>query len=313
MMVPQLLPKSIDRTYVPPIKCQGIKTKLIPFIADNIKWDGNGRWIEPFLGSGVVALNIQPNSAILSDTNRHIIQFYKDIQDKKIDEQITRDYLALMGAELEKKGEPFYYEIRAKFNADGGSLPFLFLNRSCFNGMMRFNSKGGYNVPFGHKPKRFSKAYITKITNQVLFVRKLLLYKDWEFRVCDWRDALNQVKSTDFVYLDPPYVGRHTDYYNNWTEKDAVDLAKKTHLLPGGYALSMWKENIFRKNYYIDDYWNAQEIRTFSHFYHVGSIEKYRNEILEALIIHPDFVTEPVISFKKKLPEKEILQPLLFQ
>lgn len=313
MIKMKLLPKSIDRVYVPPIKCQGIKTKLVPFIADNIEWNGNGRWIEPFLGSGVVALNVQPNHAILTDNNKHIIQFYKNIQDKKIDERITREYLVEMGAKLETRGEDFYYETREKFNKEGGSLPFLFLNRSCFNGMMRFNSKGGYNVPFGHKPKRFSKAYITKITNQVLFVRKLLSYKDWEFKVSDWKDVLNNTKSTDFVYLDPPYVGRHTDYFNNWTEKDAVDLALKTQSLPCGYALSMWKENIFRKNFYLDEYWSEGEIRTFSHFYHVGSREKYRNEIVEALIIHPNYISKTNATFKKKPPIKEMTQPALIQ
>lgn len=309
----KLLPKSIDRVYVPPIKCQGIKTKLVPFIARNIEWDGNGYWIEPFLGSGVVALNLQPNCAILADTNKHIIRFYKEIQAKIIDERIIKDYLIEMGKTLEKEGEDFYYQVRKKFNEEGGSLPFIFLNRSCFNGMMRFNSKEGYNVPFGHKPKRFSKAYITKIANQVLYVRKLLSYKDWEFKVCDWRDILNNVGTADFVYLDPPYVGRHTDYYNNWTEQDAVDLANKVNSLQCGYALSMWKENIFRKNEYIEDYWSDREIRTFSHFYHVGSIEKYRNNIVEALIIHPDFTTGTNDIFKKKQPEKDIARPLLFQ
>ena len=66
------LPKHIDRVVVPPIKCQGIKTKLVDFIASTIKWNGNGRWIEPFVGSGVVLFNIQPEKALASDTNKHI-------------------------------------------------------------------------------------------------------------------------------------------------------------------------------------------------------------------------------------------------
>jgi DNA adenine methylase len=59
---------------IPPIKCQGIKTKLVDFIRDNIVWNKQGNWIEPFLGSGVVAFNIGPEKAVLSDTNKHIIQ-----------------------------------------------------------------------------------------------------------------------------------------------------------------------------------------------------------------------------------------------
>lgn len=62
-------------TLVPPIKCQGIKTKLVPFIQDTLDWDGNGTWYEPFLGSGVVLFNIQPERAIVSDRNEYIIHF----------------------------------------------------------------------------------------------------------------------------------------------------------------------------------------------------------------------------------------------
>jgi DNA adenine methylase len=59
---------------------------------------------------------------------------------------------------LKKGGQDYYLEVRKRFNEFGNPLDFLFLNRSCFNGIMRFNSKGGYNVPFGHKPERFAQA-----------------------------------------------------------------------------------------------------------------------------------------------------------
>ena len=76
------LPLQIERVGVPPIKCQGIKTKLVPFIFSSITWkatDG-ARWIEPFLGSGVVTFNLMPKRALLADTNIHIINLYKAIQ-----------------------------------------------------------------------------------------------------------------------------------------------------------------------------------------------------------------------------------------
>jgi hypothetical protein len=76
------LPRDIRMAKAPPIKCQGIKTKLVPFIFRNICWDESkgGRWIEPFLGSGVVVLNLAPERALLTDTNQHIIHFYQAIQ-----------------------------------------------------------------------------------------------------------------------------------------------------------------------------------------------------------------------------------------
>src|SRR3990172_7818142 len=207
-MTKNFLPKHIDKVVVPPLKCQGIKTKLVNFVATTVKWHGEGKWIEPFLGSGVVLFNIKPNKALVSDTNKHIISFYKNIQNNRIDEVIVKDYLEEMGARLLKGGADFFYETREQFNENNGdSLKFLFLNRCCYNGIMRFNSQGKFNVPFGHKPERFRRAYITKIVNQVAKIGQIIKNKDWTFQPEDWRKTMLQANSEDFVYMDPPYVG----------------------------------------------------------------------------------------------------------
>jgi DNA adenine methylase len=278
------LPKNIEKTLIPPIKCQGIKTKLIPFISKNIYWNGQGKWVEPFLGSGVVAFNINPDRALLADTNKHIIEFYKSIQSKKITKENLRDRLVEMGKSLSINGIEYYYKIRERFNKNGDSFDFIFLNRSCFNGLIRFNSKGGFNVPFGHKPNRFSQSYITKIVNQVDKISKLIESKDWDFKILDWEDTLKLVDKDDFVYLDPPYIGRHTDYYNKWTETEAIKLSYITSKLSCNYALSMWLENKYRKNDHINEHWKNTDIKTFSHFYHIGSTESLRNHMTEALL-----------------------------
>src|SRR5262249_10181055 len=160
---------------------------------------------------------------------------------------------------------------------------FLFLNRSCFNGVMRFNGKGAFNVPFGHKPNRFSQSYITKIVNQVAWVARQMSGKNWDLRVATWEETLQAVVTADFVYIDPPYIGRHTDYYNSWTEADANHLAEVTQATPGGYAVSMWRENRYRRNGHIDIAWPGAEMRVCRHFYHVGSTEALRNAVDEAL------------------------------
>src|SRR5712692_2725389 len=103
----------------------------------------------------------------LADKNRHIIQLYQLIQEGKITPGLVRQYLEEANAELREHGQIYYYEVRKRFNQYGDSLDFLFLNRACFNGVMRFNQKGAFNVPFGHKPERFRQAYVTKIVNQV--------------------------------------------------------------------------------------------------------------------------------------------------
>jgi len=284
-MALSFLPKTIDHVNVPPIKCQGIKTKLVPFIAENIHWDGQGRWIEPFLGSGVVAFNIAPKHAILSDSNKHVINFYSEIQSGRITPEIAKKFLVENGKLLSEHGDEYYYEVRKRFNANGDPLDLLFLNRGCFNGVMRFNSKGGFNVPFCRKLDRFRASYITKIVNQIKWVSQALSGRDWTFTYGDWREVLSKAQSNDFVYLDPPYIGRHTDYYNSWSEEDAVDLAIRSQKLDCGFALSMWYENKYRKNEHIPEYWSGNIIRTFSHFYHVGSKESLRNAMTEALVI----------------------------
>ncbi|HZS46919.1 MAG TPA: Dam family site-specific DNA-(adenine-N6)-methyltransferase [Blastocatellia bacterium] len=280
------LPLKIALAKVPPIKCQGIKTKLVPFILSGIKWKSDGgRWIEPFLGSGVVAFNLAPPKALLADTNNHIIRFYKSIQSGDITREKVGRYLAKEGKKLSERGEYHYYELRKRFNTGGSPLDFIFLNRSCFNGVMRFNRRGEFNVPFCKKPNRFTQSYITKIVNQIAWVTQQMRDKQWEFIVADWRDILAEAKPDDFVYLDPPYIGRHTDYYNWWSEDQAIELAEQARQLPCGFALSMWLENRYRKNGHIEKYWNGLEIKVSRHFYHVGSTESLRNAIDEALVI----------------------------
>jgi DNA adenine methylase len=308
-----MLPKKIFHIKAPPIKCQGIKTKLVNFIAQNIEWDGSGRWIEPFLGSGVVLFNLQPQRALIADTNKHIINLYKRIQNGDITPELVREFLISEGEKLSRTGtgkDSYYYEVRKRFNREHNSLDFLFLSRACFNGMMRFNGKGEFNVPFCRKPDRFKQAYITKIVNQVKWVRDIMKDKDWEFVAQPWQQTIGQAREGDFIYLDPPYIGRHTDYFNSWDEEEATSLAIATQLTPAGFALSMWAENSYRKNDHLKE-WNGV-VRTMTHFYHVGATENLRNEMQEALVIKNGFAKE-LIEFDINEDLEEELEELEFQ
>lgn len=277
---------------VPPIKTQGIKTKLIPLIASSIQWDGSGRWIEPFLGSGSVAFNLRPERAVLCDTNVHIIGFYQALQAGQITPAGVRQHLEQEGAQLLADGQ-HYYRVRERFNRTGEPLDFLFLNRACFNGVMRFNRNGKFNVPFCHKPDRFRPGYISKVVHQVDWVQRVI-GDDWTFRVADWQTAMADLTEADFVYLDPPYVGRHADYYDSWTEQQADALATSLHDLDAGFAYSMWQENQYRRNDHLDRWFADYPSVTFDHYYHVGPTEKLRNKMVEAVVISPDhFARKP--------------------
>lgn len=292
----------------PPIKSQGIKTKLVPFILRTIKWDGIGNWIEPFLGSGAVLFNAQPQNAIVSDTNKHLIEIYQSIQSGAITPHILKMFLEKEGAQLEEHGESHYYKIRERFNESGQPLDFIFLNRACFNGMIRFNSKGGFNVPFCRKPERFRQGYITKICNQIAWVSKVMEGKNWTFKVQDWRESLKLAGPQDFVYLDPPYIGRHADYFNSWGIKEADELAETIKALNCGFAYSMWKENDFRVNNHLTAHFSKFPCYVFEHFYHVGASEKLRNKMQEALIISP----KSVVPLDWDLVKDPIKQPDFF-
>ena len=272
------------RVLVPPIKCQGIKTKLVPLILRMIERNHESLWVEPFLGSGVVALNVAPARALLADANPHVVRFYKAIQDGSIDGPTTRAFLQREGYFLSEKGKAYYYEVRERFNSTHEPLDFLFLNRSCFNGVIRFNKSGGFNVPFGHKPQRFAPAYVTKIVNQIERFGKVVRESEWRFECQDFETTIAHVKGGDFVYCDPPYVGRHVNYYDSWNEGHEVLLRDSLRSTGTRFLLSTWHSNQHRQNEFIDMLWGGYHMTLQPHFYHVGAKESNRKPMLEALI-----------------------------
>lgn len=274
----------MNKIFVPPIKSQGIKTKIVPWILKNIELNDKGLWIEPFMGTGVVGLNVRPKKALFSDINPHVINFYNAIKSRKITPGIARAYLEEEGNKLKTQGEEYYYAIRDRFNKEHNPLDFLFLSRSCFNGMIRFNRKGGFNVPFCRKPKRFSAAYITKIVNQIQYAGQAISTHDWTFVCQDYRLLINGANEMDFIYCDPPYFGRHVDYYNSWDETDESNLYAALRDTKAKFMLSTWYKNPFRENIAINKYWKDFFIQMKDHFYHVGGKEENRNPVVEALI-----------------------------
>lgn len=272
---------------IPPIKSQGIKTKLVPSI-NSIVPSFEGKWIEPFMGTCVVAFNMAPKQALLSDTNPHLINFYSEIASGEITPEIVRQYLISEGSKLLEKGESHYYEVRERFNDKHQSLDFLFLNRAGFNGMIRFNRKGKFNVPFCKKPQRFAKAYITKIVNQVDYVAKFLKTRNFTFKCQSFEQTIKTATAKDIMYCDPPYIGRHVDYYNGWNEENERLLFEILSDSPSKFILSTWHHNDYRNNEYIKKYWKKFNIMTREHFYHVGGSEKNRNPMIEAIVTNYD-------------------------
>lgn len=275
------------KVIVPPIKSQGIKTKLIPWIMDiapNVK----GKWIEPFLGTGVVAFNAAYSNAILNDANPHIINFYKGVQYKMITPSLVKKYLEKEGKLLSTsagEGYEHYRLLRNRFNNEFSSLDFLFLSRAGFNGMMRFGKKGNWNIPFCKKSDRFAQAYITKIVNQVENVSKIIKPEpEWMLLNKHFAEIIPLADKDDLIYCDPPYFGRYVDYYNGWSEQDEKLLFNLLSKTKAKFILSTWHHNDYRKNEMIDRYWNKFNAVTKDHFYHSGGKIENRRTIVEALV-----------------------------
>jgi DNA adenine methylase len=280
------------KVVVPPIKSQGIKTKLVPWIKE-IAPKVSGRWIEPFLGTGVVAFNSGYKKAILNDTNPHIINFYKSVQEHLVTVSAMKQYLETEGKllrEADNNGYEHYLTVRTRFNeGEHSPFDFIFLSRAGFNGMMRFGSKGNWNIPFCKKPDRFAQAYITKIVNQLNVISQIVQPEpDWQFYNQSFSEIIPLATENDIIYCDPPYFGRHVDYYNGWTEKDEKNLFYLLSKTKAKFVLSTWHHNDFRENEMIKKYWNKFNIITKDHFYHNGANLENRREVVEALVCNFD-------------------------
>lgn len=282
-------------TIIPPIKSQGIKTKLIPWINDLILTSGislNTRWIEPFFGTGVVGFNSPVNGIhIVGDTNPHIINFYQQLQSGEITPYTMRTYLERESKLLEiadEDGYAHYRLVRNRFNREHSPYDFIFLSRAGFNGMMRFNKSGDWNIPFCKKPGRFAPAYITKICNQIRSVAQIIRKKEWEFNNAPFLETIAQAGEGDIIYCDPPYYGRYVDYYNGWTEKDEEELFYALSQTRAKFILSTWHHNDYRPNEMIKRFWQRFNVVTKEHFYHNGGKIENRHSMVEAMVFNFD-------------------------
>lgn len=180
----------------PFLKWAGGKFKII----DRIKAElpKGKRLVEPFVGSGAVFLNTDFNDFLLADSNQDLIHLFKYIQKEGVD---FADYANKLFIPENNQAEAFY-QFRNEFNKTTDSRRkaalFIYLNRHCFNGLYRCNSKGGYNVPFG----RYANPAFPyqDILNFHVKSRKA------EFLHQDFLATMDIAEQGDVVYCDPPYA-----------------------------------------------------------------------------------------------------------
>ncbi len=205
----------------PFLKWAGGKSQLIPtfngFYPEELKNGKINYYYEPFVGSGAVFFDIarryKIQAAYLFDVNEELILTYKVVQKKagKLIDYLL-DYKKAYLRLNEEKQKEFYYAIRTEFNEKRTKINYskfsehwieraaqiIFLNKTCFNGLFRFNSKGEFNVPAG----RYKNPQIVDERN-LLKASELLVLA--EIRRADFREMEKSVKPASFVYFDPPY------------------------------------------------------------------------------------------------------------
>jgi DNA adenine methylase len=224
---------------------------------------------------------------IVGDSNPHLINLYNGIKDGNITQFNMRAYLEHESKMLEtadENGYAYYREVKNRFNREHSPFDFIFLSRAGFNGMMRFNKRGEWNIPFCKKPNRFAPAYVSKICNQIASAEKVIHKGNWQFLNQNFLDTINMAQEGDIIYCDPPYFGRYVDYYNGWTEEDEETLYNALVNTPAHFILSTWHHNEFRENDMMDRFWNHFNVMTQEHFYHGGGHIENRHPMVEALV-----------------------------
>jgi len=258
----------------PFLKWLGGKTRLVKDIRRILP--RGERFVEPFMGSGAVFLNMNFNNFLLADSNFDLINLYTTLQKQGRTFIDSAKALFTPDNNTEKK----YNELRDEFNTTQDQVRkatiFVYLNRHGFNGACRYNLQGEFNIPFGtyanpvHFPaKEMCEFVLTCRNNRV------------EFLHADFRETLRRVKKGDVVYADPPYVplsetSNFTSYdMNDFKEDDQKDLATRATMTDVPFLISNHDTEYTRKIYK-----KASYIETIYVGRHVGGERKPVKEIL---------------------------------
>ena len=257
----------------PMLKYRGGKSKEIPHIMWHIP-RFTGRYIEPFFGGGALFFHLEPRQSIINDINTKLMNFYRGVRDDYTNlrselDQIENiynkyredfDILKAMHPEerVEDKNEELYYRLRAMFNdviekEYSDALLYYYINKTAYSGMIRYNARGEFNVPFGR--------YQHLNTKLVSLSHSKLLQRAEIFNT-DYSNIFNLCEPNDFVFLDPPYDCIFSDYgneeyKNGFNEENHRRLANDFANLPCKALMVIGRtpltEELYRR-YIVDEY-----------------------------------------------------------
>lgn len=249
----------------PIIKYRGGKSKEIKNFLQFIPHDYD-RYVEPFAGGAALYFYLEPQLALINDINSKLIDFYLAVQNNY--EQLKKElvnlesvyhsnqieYEVLKQSEVvpgfvENKNEALYYLLRDMYNGKIekeylDATLYYFINKTSYSGMLRFNSKGEFNVPFG-RYKNFN-------TEMVSEEHRALLRRT-EITQMDYSKVFDKCSTNDFVFLDPPYDCVFTEYGNigekDFSEQSQIKLAEDFRNLPAKSLMIIGKTKLTQHLY----------------------------------------------------------------
>lgn len=207
----------------PFVKWAGGKRQLIDEIKTRMPSNYN-KYFEPFVGGGAVLFNLQPESAIINDVNKSLINAYRQVKKAPIELIKAIEWL---DRNLPEDGKAYYYDIRQKYNDKlmqedfdvELAAMFIFINKHCFNGLYRVNGKGLFNVPYNNSRQA---SYNAENIMEVSKYLKTITILDGDFEY-----ACKDADEGDFIFLDSPYAPLNPTTFESYT-KEGFD--KDSHI-----------------------------------------------------------------------------------
>lgn len=272
----------------PFLKWAGGKRQLIPVIKDFIP-EKYSRYYEPFVGAGAILFWLQPKKATINDINYELINCYRAIKEN------PEELLTLCQEHKALDSKEHYYELRAKDRSKAWktidevdvdrAARIIYLNKTCFNGLFRVNSRGQFNVPYGN----YSNPSIAD-TSLIKAVSAYLNQANVSIMKGDFETAVETAKEKDFIYFDPPYhpiskTSSFTGYsINGFGEKEQERLRDTCNQLSdrGCHVLiSNSNAGLIRELYDDDPRYEIVDVRASRSINALGS---KRGKISEVLI-----------------------------
>ena len=274
--------RALEHVAHPFVKWAGGKRQLIPQIEEHLPQEYN-TYIEPFIGGGALFFHLKPKNAVIIDINAELINTYKVIKNNVSE--------LIQSLKKHKNDKDYYYRVRSadreiesfqKWSDVEKASRTIFMNRCCYNGLYRVNSKGFFNVPFGrYKNPKFCNEMNLNAVHETL---KNALIIHGSFEVC-----LDHAEKGDFVYFDPPYhplseTANFTSYTKDNFEKDSQVKLKEVFKKLDDRGCKVMLSNSY--NDFILDLYEDFKIVTLSAKRAINSNASKRGEIKEILVLN---------------------------